>query len=118
MEQQAKAQPMAEAGGTAQRRQKTKGSAQPAKARVTEAQVNAVLQDPRYSQAGLTKGAAQQVAQLKADEAKARQEQRQGEDQYQRALRSKGRQEIMEGWGQEVADNGSGSDKLRRLGLA
>ena len=49
-------------------------------AQATEAEVSAVLHDPRYRQAGLTKGAAQQIAQMKRDSSEARREQRQGEE--------------------------------------
>ena len=77
--------------------QSTKGSAQPSEAQVTEAEVNAVLQAPQYRQAGLTRAAARQVAQLKAAEAQVRQERAQAEEQYQKALLKTGRQE-MEGW--------------------
>lgn len=76
-----------------------------------------MLHDPRYRQAGLTKGAAQQIAQMKSDSSKARQEQRQGEEQYQTALLEKRRQQ-MEGWDQDVADGGARVTKMRQLGLA
>jgi dUTPase len=70
---------------------------------VTEAEINAVLQDPGYKQAGLTKGAARQIAQMKQGEGKAQREQHQGEERYHAALLSKGRQE-MEGWGHSGVD--------------
>ena len=98
-------------------RQRTAASEQPSTVQATEAEVSAVLQDPRYRQAGLTKGTAQQIAQLKRDSSKAQQEQRQGEEQYKTALLKKGRQE-MEGWGQEATDEGARGTKLRQLGLA
>jgi hypothetical protein len=84
---------------------------------VTEAEVSAVLQDPRYRQAGLTKRAAQQIAQMKRDSSTAHQKRRRGEEQYQTALLNKGKQE-MEGWGRDVADGDKQNDKLRLLGAA
>ena len=57
-EQQARKQAMVEASVTVQRqkeRQRTAVSEQPSTAQATEAEVSAVLQDPRYRQAGLTK---------------------------------------------------------------
>ena len=96
MEQQARKQAMVEASATMQRRkerQRTAASEQASTVQATEAEVNAVLQDPRYRQAGLTKGGAQQIAQLKRDSLKAQQEQRQGEEWYKTALLKKGRQD-------------------------
>ena len=119
-EQQARKQAVVEANATMQRqkeRQRTAAPEQASAMQATEAEVSAVLQDPRYRQVGLTKGAAQQIAQLKMDSSKAQQEQRQGEERYKTALLKKGRQE-MEGWGQEAADEGSRGTKLRQLGLA
>ena len=76
-----------------------------------------MLQDPRYRHAGLTKGAARQIAQMKRDNSTAHQERRRGQKQYQTALLNKGRQE-MEGWGRDVDDKSEQSDKLRLLGAA
>ena len=97
-------------------KQRTAASEQASAMQATEAEVSAVLQDPRYRQAGLTKGAAQQIAQMKRDRSKAQQEQRQGEEQYQASLLKKGRQQ-MEGWDQDVVDGGDRDTKLRQLGL-
>ena len=78
-----------EASATVQRqrdRQRTAPLEQQPAVQVTETEVNAVLRDPRYRQAGLTKGAAQQIAQMKRDSSRAHQERRQGEEQHQTAL--------------------------------
>ena len=119
-EQQAKKQATVEASATVQRqreRQRTALLEQASAVQVTEAEVSAVLHDPRYRQAGLTKGAAQQIAQMKRDSSRAHQERRQGEEQYQTALVEKGKEQ-MEGWEQEVADEGNKATKMRQLGLA
>ena len=63
-EHQARKQAVAEGTNMVQRRDEGQGTAappQPPTAQVTEAEINAVLQDPRYKQAGLTKGAARQA---------------------------------------------------------
>ena len=116
-EHQAKKQAVAEATNKVQKHKERQGPAQSPAAQVTEAEVSAVLQDPRYRQAGLTKGASQQIAQMKRNKGKAQQEQRQGKERYQTALLNKGRQE-MEGWGHNMADKDEGSDKLKLLGTA
>ena len=119
-EQQAKKQAAVEASATVQRQKEGQRTAlleQASAVQVTEAEVSAVLHDPRYRQAGLTKGAAQQIAQMKRDSSRAHQERRQGEEQYQTALVEKGREQ-MEGWEQGVADGGDKVDKMRQLGLA
>ena len=99
-EQQAREQATVEASATVRRQKEGRRTApleQASAVQATEAEVSAVLHDPRYRQAGLTKGAAQQIAQMKRDSSRARQERRQGEERYQTALVEKGREQ-MEGW--------------------
>ena len=96
-EHQAKKQAVVEATNRVQKhkeRHRTAAPAQSPTTQVTEAEIIAVLQDQRYRQAGLTEGAARQIAQMKRGKGKARQEQRQGKEQYQTALLNKWRQEM------------------------
>ena len=117
---QTRKQAVAEGTNRVQRHKESQGTAapsQPPTAQVTEAEINAVLQDPGYKQAGLTKGAARQIAKMKQDKGKVQREQYQGKERYQAALLSKGRQE-MEGWGHNVVDKDKGSDMPRLIGTA
>ena len=52
-------------------KQRPAATAQVSRVQATEAEVSAVLHDPTYRHAGLTVGAARQIAQLKRDNAEA-----------------------------------------------